>query len=217
MTTAPAARLLECLVEQLTTEGDITADWRETFLAVLRHLFLLDTVWQQDPAIDGPIDLVAVHRRESPDRWLEIAYANRSVTVLAGDGALGHGEKAPYDRVLCTASVQQVPPAWVAQTRPGGRVLTPWANAYFDGDCWRWSHTVTAAPPAGSSARHGSCGYVRSGCPGSRSAGSSGTTSASRSQRPGAPVRGGRGLRRAAGGEPARAGLPAPVLAPGQR
>ncbi|MGH3818094.1 MAG: hypothetical protein ACRDRE_10110 [Pseudonocardiaceae bacterium] len=56
-----------------------------------------------------------------------------AVTVLTGDGSLGHREQAPYDRVLCTASVQQVPYAWVLQTRPGGRILTPWANAYFDG------------------------------------------------------------------------------------
>lgn len=29
--------------------------------------------------------------------------------------------------------MQRVPPAWVSQTRPGGRILTPWANAYFYG------------------------------------------------------------------------------------
>ncbi len=56
-----------------------------------------------------------------------------AVTVLTGDGTLGYRDRAPYDRVLCTASVQHVPPAWVSQTRPGGRILTPWANAYFDG------------------------------------------------------------------------------------
>jgi protein-L-isoaspartate(D-aspartate) O-methyltransferase len=55
------------------------------------------------------------------------------VAVLTGDGALGHPKRAPYDQVLCTASVRQVPTAWVAQTRLGGWILTPWANAYFDG------------------------------------------------------------------------------------
>jgi protein-L-isoaspartate(D-aspartate) O-methyltransferase len=225
LTTPLVAQLLDRLVEELTAEGDLTPEWRETFLAVPRHLFIPDTVWQHDPSIDGPNDLVPVHRREQHDLWLEIASANRSVTVqvddghpvgpdgrgrdisssashpgivaqmlaasgaqpgervleigtgtgynaallahrlgahnvvsveidaalaghaqraliaagydavtvLIGDGTLGHRERAPYDRVLSTASVQRVPPAWVAQAGPGGRILTPWANAYCDG------------------------------------------------------------------------------------
>lgn len=55
------------------------------------------------------------------------------VEVVEADGALGHQARAPYDRVIATAACQQVPYPWVAQTRPGGRVLTPWANPYFDG------------------------------------------------------------------------------------
>ena len=56
-----------------------------------------------------------------------------AVTVITADGALGHPPDAPYDRVISTASCQTVPYAWVAQTRPGGRILTPWGNPYFDG------------------------------------------------------------------------------------
>ncbi|MGH3998150.1 MAG: methyltransferase domain-containing protein, partial [Pseudonocardiaceae bacterium] len=81
-----SAALLDRLVEELSSEGDLTPEWRDTFLAVPRHLFIPDTVWQQDPTIDGPHDLVPVHRREQPRRWLEIAYANRSVTVQVDDG-----------------------------------------------------------------------------------------------------------------------------------
>lgn len=55
------------------------------------------------------------------------------VTVVTGDGAQGHPPRAPYDRVLSTASVQQVPYAWIAQTRPGGRIVTPWGTAYYNG------------------------------------------------------------------------------------
>jgi protein-L-isoaspartate(D-aspartate) O-methyltransferase len=55
------------------------------------------------------------------------------VTVVTGDGALGHPARAPYDRIISTAAVTEVPYAWVAQTRPGGLVLTPWANAYYPG------------------------------------------------------------------------------------
>lgn len=56
-----------------------------------------------------------------------------AVTVLTGDGALGHPRGAPYDRVISTACVYQVPYPWIAQTRAGGLVLTPWATEYHNG------------------------------------------------------------------------------------
>lgn len=38
---------------------------------------------------------------------------------------------APYDRVLATVACKDVPYAWVVQTRPGGRIVTPsWALTY---------------------------------------------------------------------------------------
>ena len=52
------------------------------------------------------------------------------VTVLTGDGACGHPAGAPFDRVLSTVAAPWVPYAWVAQTRPGGLVVTPWGSAY---------------------------------------------------------------------------------------
>ena len=55
------------------------------------------------------------------------------VTVVTGDGAHGYPPRAPYDRILSTAAVGQVPWAWVEQTRPGGRVVTPWGTAYLNG------------------------------------------------------------------------------------
>jgi hypothetical protein len=86
LTTPLAARLLDRLVGELAAEGGLTPEWRETFLAVPRHLFIPDTVWQHDPAIDGPNDLIPVHRREQYERSLEIACANRPVAVQVDDG-----------------------------------------------------------------------------------------------------------------------------------
>lgn len=62
-----------------------------------------------------------------------LAEAGFEGTVVAvGDGAAGWEPRAPYDRVVSTASVRQVPYAWVAQTRPGGVIVTPWGNGYHN-------------------------------------------------------------------------------------
>ncbi|MBV9140188.1 MAG: methyltransferase domain-containing protein [Pseudonocardiales bacterium] len=215
------ALLRSRMIDELTAGGFLDPGWREAFLAVPRHAFIPDVVWQEQRR-----DLVPFHRAEDPDRWLRQAYAPHqalitqvddgypvgpgligdrisssasqpnvvalmlaalevtpgmrvceigtgtgyntallaqhlgadhvttievdaavatqarralsatgygAVTVITGDGAHGYPPHAPYDRILSTAAVQQVPSAWVAQTRPGGRVLTPWGTPYLNG------------------------------------------------------------------------------------
>lgn len=215
------APLLNRMVDELTAGGFLDRGWRETFLAVPRHAFIPDLVWEEQRR-----DLVPFHRADDPSRWLQLVYAPRqfvitqvddgnpvgpgligdcisssasqpnvvalmlaalavepgmtvceigtgtgynaallahrlgpdhittieldpdvatrartalagsgfgAVTVITGDGAPGYPPHAPYDRVLSTAAVQRVPYAWVAQTRPGGRVITPWGTAYLNG------------------------------------------------------------------------------------
>ncbi|HET9118302.1 MAG TPA: methyltransferase domain-containing protein [Pseudonocardiaceae bacterium] len=56
-----------------------------------------------------------------------------AVTVATGDGTLGYPASAPYDRVIATAAAHRIPYSWVAQTRPGGRILLPWADTYTGG------------------------------------------------------------------------------------
>ncbi|MGH3902662.1 MAG: methyltransferase domain-containing protein [Pseudonocardiaceae bacterium] len=55
-----------------------------------------------------------------------LATAGHDITVITGDGAAGYPPEAPYDRVIATCSVATVPWAWVAQTRSGGVIVTPW-------------------------------------------------------------------------------------------
>ncbi|MGW6485595.1 methyltransferase domain-containing protein [Streptomyces sp. NPDC055056] len=39
-------------------------------------------------------------------------------TLVTGDGLLGHGAQAPYDRVIATCAVRTVPQSWIEQTQP---------------------------------------------------------------------------------------------------
>ncbi|MFD8379105.1 methyltransferase, FxLD system [Streptomyces sp. NPDC059679] len=48
-----------------------------------------------------------------------------NVEVLTRDGALGHADGAPYDRVIATVGAHGVPHAWLDQLAPGGRVVVP--------------------------------------------------------------------------------------------
>ncbi|MEU6959875.1 methyltransferase domain-containing protein [Streptomyces chrestomyceticus] len=48
--------------------------------------------------------------------------------VVCADGESGRAQDAPYDRVLCTASLSRVPTAWIAQSAPGARIVTPWKS-----------------------------------------------------------------------------------------
>lgn len=46
-----------------------------------------------------------------------------SVWVRAGDGRLGEASRAPYDRIIATASAGYIPRAWYTQLAPGGRLV----------------------------------------------------------------------------------------------
>ncbi|MGO4536854.1 protein-L-isoaspartate(D-aspartate) O-methyltransferase [Leifsonia sp. 2MCAF36] len=47
------------------------------------------------------------------------------VEVVTGDGTLGWPAGAPYDAIVAAATGPSVPPAWVDQLRPGGRIVMP--------------------------------------------------------------------------------------------
>ncbi|MGW7457886.1 methyltransferase domain-containing protein [Streptomyces sp. NPDC054797] len=45
--------------------------------------------------------------------------------VVTGDGARGCPARAPFDRILVTCTLPLIPHAWLAQCRPGARILAP--------------------------------------------------------------------------------------------
>ncbi len=48
-----------------------------------------------------------------------------AVTVLCADGGYGDPARAPFDRVIVTAGAWDIPPAWLDQLGPDGRLVLP--------------------------------------------------------------------------------------------
>ncbi|MFE7116019.1 ATP-grasp peptide maturase system methyltransferase [Streptomyces sp. NPDC057654] len=54
-------------------------------------------------------------------------------TLAVADGLYGYWPEAPFDRIVAACSFRAVPPALIAQTRPGGKILltlSGWLHAY---------------------------------------------------------------------------------------
>jgi protein-L-isoaspartate(D-aspartate) O-methyltransferase len=47
------------------------------------------------------------------------------VEVVCSDGAFGHPDRAPYDRIIVTAGAWDIPAAWWRQLAPAGRMVVP--------------------------------------------------------------------------------------------
>lgn len=50
-------------------------------------------------------------------------------TLVAGDGYEGFPEAAPYDAIMATCAINHIPPAWIRQLAPNGRIVAPLAGA----------------------------------------------------------------------------------------
>ncbi|MEV7424259.1 methyltransferase domain-containing protein [Streptomyces sp. NPDC091212] len=57
-----------------------------------------------------------------------LATAGYRPTVITGDGARGCPGRAPFDRIIATCTLPSVPVSWLAQCRPGARILAPLAT-----------------------------------------------------------------------------------------
>jgi protein-L-isoaspartate(D-aspartate) O-methyltransferase len=48
-----------------------------------------------------------------------------NLRLVFGDGALGCAAEAPFDAIVAAAAAEAVPPAWIEQLKPGGRIVAP--------------------------------------------------------------------------------------------
>ncbi|OEJ29920.1 protein-L-isoaspartate O-methyltransferase [Streptomyces agglomeratus] len=76
----------------------------------------------------GRVITVEVDKALAQSAQGNVEAAGADVSVVVGDGAAGWPSGAPYDRVISTFAVDEVPWTWVAQTRSGGRIVTPWGR-----------------------------------------------------------------------------------------
>ena len=47
------------------------------------------------------------------------------VSIVNTDAAAGYAPRAAYDRIVSTAAVWDIPPAWTRQLKPRGRMVVP--------------------------------------------------------------------------------------------
>lgn len=69
------------------------------------------------------LELIESLGRTAAERLAAMGY--RNVEVRIGDGYAGWPEKAPFDGIVVTAAAPKIPPALVAQLKPGGRMVIP--------------------------------------------------------------------------------------------
>jgi protein-L-isoaspartate(D-aspartate) O-methyltransferase len=62
---------------------------------------------------------------------LERAGYSDRVTLVQGDGSLGYGDRAPYDRIVVTAAAPEVPPKLVEQLNTNGLLVLPVGGRFF--------------------------------------------------------------------------------------
>jgi len=69
------------------------------------------------------IEIIEELLQESRRRLKRLGYTN--IEAKVGNGYFGWPEKAPFDRIICTAAPELIPPALIGQLKPSGRMMIP--------------------------------------------------------------------------------------------
>ena len=69
------------------------------------------------------IEMIEELSQQARDRLKRLGI--RNVELRIGNGCFGWAEHAPFDKIIVTAAPDLIPPALLAQLRPGGRMAIP--------------------------------------------------------------------------------------------
>ena len=69
------------------------------------------------------IEIVEPLADEAQKLLAELGYKN--ILIKAGDGFEGWSEHAPFDKIILTCAVKEIPPALIEQLMEGGRIIAP--------------------------------------------------------------------------------------------
>lgn len=72
---------------------------------------------------DSNIVSIDIDRRLVDRAARRLAQLGLAPMLVAGDGAHGAPDHGPYDRIISTAAVPEIPHAWIRQLAPGGKIL----------------------------------------------------------------------------------------------
>jgi protein-L-isoaspartate O-methyltransferase len=78
----------------------------------------------------GNVVTVEVDEENAAGARRRLAAAGYAPTCVVADGAAGHPDGAPFDRVIATCSVGRISRAWLRQCRPGAVIVAPWGPEY---------------------------------------------------------------------------------------
>ena len=102
--------LLAPLAEEVVLEVGTGFGYQAALLAELAR-----QVWS--------VEVVEEFASEAKTRLRQLGHEN--VGIRVGDGSRGWADHAPFDKILVTAAAERLPPALIAQLKPGGRMVLP--------------------------------------------------------------------------------------------